>query len=578
MADNNGRNGFRDFNPDDIFADFSSNRKKEDNSEKISFDAGSDLSSNSFEKPIRADIGRPKFTVHIDDAPDDTLDYNFSSFLDPAERAEEEKRREESMRSFRSFDEEIEAYKKNEQINTASPASRQRSAVPYSTPVRRGGVHENAPDQQKESFVSARPEGAAEAEALRKRPEIHQRPEQAKPPVKEKKKSESKPSKKKPENAAPPSPENVRRRKFGALTGLIGFICIVVAFTAIMTNIGLSAIGDIVAYNRGNTSISVSIEEEKNGNSPTLEHVIGELHEAGLIEQKQLCILFAKFRHFDGYKNSENVWVPTEYISGVYYLEPSLGLEGMLNTIKKSTNLGADTVSLTFPEGWTISQIFERLERNGVCEASKLYANLSAVANQYEFSKEIKASGARYLGYEGYLFPDTYDFYKNENAVSVLQKLYNNSNSKWTKEYQKQANKLGMSRDDILIIASIIQREAANSSQMGDVSSVLHNRLKSATYASLQCNSTTDYVTNSVKDHVTAAEYEVYSNSYNTYRVEGLPPGPICNPGKDAIEAALYPNSTNYYFFAHNNQGKIYLATNFDEFQQACIQVAKDNA
>ena len=112
---------------------------------------------------------------------------------------------------------------------------------------------------------------------------------------------------------------------------------------------------------------------------------------------------------------------------------------------------------------------------------------------------------------------------------------------------------------------------------MANVSSVIHNRLKSSTYPTLQCNSTSDYVTNYVKKNVSPSYAQIYADSYNTYSISGLTPGPICNPGIDAIEAALYPNDTNYYFFCHNNDGKIYLSSTYAQFQKDWLQVLNDN-
>ncbi|MGN0464401.1 MAG: endolytic transglycosylase MltG, partial [Acutalibacteraceae bacterium] len=353
---------------------------------------------------------------------------------------------------------------------------------------------------------------------------------------------------------------------------LVLFLAVVAVLTVTFTAMSMSAIGDILAINRSEEFVRVEIPAD-----PDMNDVIDVLHDAGLIKQKFLCTMFAKYRHFDGYTDRDGNYQKVTYLSGIYDLEPKQGLEGMLNTVKESSGSGAETVSVTFPEGWTITQIFDRLEKKGVCSASKLYANIETVAKQYDFYYSIPKREARYLVVEGYLFPDTYEFYKNENAVSVLKKLFDNSDKKWKKKYESKAKKLGYTRDEILIIASIIQKEAANQSQMADISSVIHNRLKSSTYPNLQCDSTSDYITNHVKPHVDSSHAQIYAESYNTYKIEGLPPGPICNPGLDAIVAALNPNDTNYYFFCHNNKGKIYLSSTYDQFQKDSLKVINDN-
>ncbi|MBE6747482.1 MAG: endolytic transglycosylase MltG [Ruminococcaceae bacterium] len=517
MDDNrrNGENRFS-FDPDEIFTSIPKR-----NSEDI----------NSFSSQPEA--AKEKFVVHLGDT-SDSYDYDFGAFSDAKSREAEKKRREE-------LDKILGNDVKSANGLSAKPAERKQVPV---------------------KPRSAQPQVKVPGQSAK----------QSYAPV-------SRSNVKKPAQAAAPAPEqkkpDVRKRTVSVksnLMSLVAFICAVAIMTTMFTFVALSAVGDIFAINRSEETVTVQI-----GENPTMNSVIDALHDAGLIKQKWLCTLFAKYRHFDGYTDKNGEYVEIEYESGVFYLEPKSGLEGMLSAIKVQSTNTADTVRLIFPEGWTITQIFERLEKNGVCDASKLYANLDLVAKQYDFYESINKSDVRYLSVEGYLFPDTYEFYKNENAVSVLKKLFDNSNKKWTSKYDERAKKLGYTRDEILTIASIIQREAANKSQMANVSSVIHNRLKSSTYPTLQCNSTSDYVTNYVKKNVSPSYAQIYADSYNTYSISGLTPGPICNPGIDAIEAALYPNDTNYYFFCHNNDGKIYLSSTYAQFQKDWLQVLNDN-
>ena len=250
----------------------------------------------------------------------------------------------------------------------------------------------------------------------------------------------------------------------------------------------------------------------------------------------------------------------------------------MLEQIKVSSNVARATVRLTFPEGWTIAKVFERIEKYNVCTAEKLYANLDIVGKQFKFYQKINASSGRYLKAEGYLFPDTYDFYIGEAASSVLKKLFNNFQSKWTTEFNTRAKELGMTRDQVITLASIIQREAKDSAEMPVVSSVLHNRLNHPElYPQLQMNSTSEYITAineaGLLDDV---YYSIYMSAYNTYSVSGLPAGPICNPGLSAIKAALYPDDTNYFFFCHDSEGNIYLAETAEEHQRNTEKVLFD--
>lgn len=369
------------------------------------------------------------------------------------------------------------------------------------------------------------------------------------------------------------TPEQAAKRKIEKRYGrtkslLIVFssLIIIAVITTTLTTIAFSTIDDILAINKSNSStVSVYIPEKA-----TFDDVFNALCDNGLIKQKRLSRLFCEFRHYDeAYSYSKKKVVPVSYEAGVYYFETGDGLESMLEAMKSNSGTEKETVRLTFPEGWTIAQVFAKIEKYEVCTAEKLYTNLDIIGKQFDFYNDIKSKSGRYLKAEGYIFPDTYDFYIGESASSVLKKLFTNFETKWTKEYAQKAKNLGYSKDQILTIASIIQREAKDSSQMGDISSVIYNRLKdSATYPQLEMNSTKDYITTTkTYDVFTDFDYTLYLESYNTYSAKGLPPGPICNPGTDAIEAALNPNDTSYYFFCHDSNGNIYLAQTQREHQ-----------
>lgn len=383
------------------------------------------------------------------------------------------------------------------------------------------------------------------------------------------------PQRKRSEPARPLTPEQrakmKERKKLRRTRGLIiaGICAVIIAIiTATASALALSTINDILVLKKSDSTKTVSVVIP---NGSDFNDVYDILCDNGLVHQKFITKLFCKFRHYDkAYSSKQKKDVAIEYTPGVYYLEPDSGIEAMLETIKKSNAVSKDTVKLTFPEGWTIAQVFEKIEKYNVCTAEKLYANLDIAGQQFSFYKSIPANSGRYLKAEGYIFPDTYDFYIGENANSVLKKLFSNFNQKWTKAYKAKAKELGMTRDQIIILASIIQREAKDKSQMADISSVLHNRLDDpATYPQLQMNSTKEYITAVNKYGVfTDFYYSIYLDSYNTYSIEGLPPGAICNPGIDAIEAALNPSKTDYHFFCHDSKGNIYLAETAAEHQK----------
>ena len=134
----------------------------------------------------------------------------------------------------------------------------------------------------------------------------------------------------------------------------------------------------------------------------------------------------------------------------------------------------------------------------------------------------------------------------------------------------KKAEELGMSMDEVITLASIVQQEASVPSVMANVSSVLHNRLNSPSYPCLQCDATIFYLKRSVKPYIGEEQANKYDEFYNTYDRKGLPAGPITNPGIEAINAALNPADTEYYFFVTDNDGNYYFAKTYREHLENC--------
>lgn len=233
------------------------------------------------------------------------------------------------------------------------------------------------------------------------------------------------------------------------------------------------------------------------------------------------------------------------------------------------------TVTVTFPEGYTVVQIAELLQQNNVCSAEEfidLTNNASYLKNLgYSFIGGITDYKKRPFILEGYIFPDTYEFYTNEGAEAALKRFLDNTESKLTAEYKIQAELTGYTIDEIMTIASIIQEEASEHQHMPNVSSVLHNRLESYDYGMLQCDVTINYINNYVSNSpYISVSADAVSENYNTYECYGLPAGPITNPGVHAIEAALYPPETNYFFFVTDDDWNYYYAETYEEHQINC--------
>lgn len=230
----------------------------------------------------------------------------------------------------------------------------------------------------------------------------------------------------------------------------------------------------------------------------------------------------------------------------------------------------SNVVRVTFPEGSTVSQIASLLEENGVCSADEFLSAANDSLNIEGSGFEIHNPEERAFLLEGYVFPDTYEFYRNEGAPAAMSRFLSNTQTKLDEDIIARCEELGYTVDEILTLASIIQEEAGNPAEMGKVSSVIHNRLGSSSFPKLQCDVATFYLRDYVKQYVDEARYDELVDLYNTYSCEGLPAGPITNPGMDAINAALYPENTDYYYFVTDSDGNYLYAETWSGHQRNC--------
>ena len=248
-------------------------------------------------------------------------------------------------------------------------------------------------------------------------------------------------------------------------------------------------------------------------------------------------------------------------------------------TKQPSTSTSIPTAKITFPEGYTIVQIAEKLEENEVCSAADFVALTQGdyyKSLDYKFIQYIDEEKAaqRAFALEGYIFPDTYEFYIGESAEVALSRFLKNTDSKLTDEYYLRAEEIGYSMDKIITMASIILKEVGNITDMRKVSSVLYNRINSPYYTRLQCDCGKAYIRNYLTDSPYLTESaEYYTPLYDTYECRGLGVGAICNPGINAIEAALYPDETDYFFFVTDEESNCYFSETYSQHKKYCAQL-----
>ncbi len=357
-----------------------------------------------------------------------------------------------------------------------------------------------------------------------------------------------------------------KKRKNSKKSVLMAFLILifVILLSAIVRIPIMGCMNDILAIDREDTQVRVILDR-----TMTTSQVLDLLDRKGLIYSANFCKIvsnllgYAKVREYEG-----GPYVDRTYPAGTYYLSPDMGVEGMLREIY-TAGIDKSTVSITFPEGFTVDQIIEKLALNGVASEKALYDVLDdeSFFENYDYLKYVTDKHQRYRMLEGYLYPDTYEFYVGENPKSVFNRFLTNFTNKWNANFAKLAENSSYTIDQIITIASILQKEASDAEQMGVISSIIHNRLESSSFPFINCDSTAKYIS-AHEDRLRAdGSFATLMMHYETYQVTGLPVGPICNPGLDAIRAALLPDSTDYYYFLHDKEGRIYTARTVAEHQ-----------
>lgn len=293
-----------------------------------------------------------------------------------------------------------------------------------------------------------------------------------------------------------------------------------------------------------------------------------EKNKEEIIRVPAIFKLMVKFKKADG-----------GFIHGPHTLRPDMGYSAIIAELNSDENIRRETVDITFKEGINIYEAATILEENNVCAADKFIYYFNNGLDDYEFEKSIPKSTAvdlRFYRMEGYLFPDTYQFYEAYDILSmepqeyeiIIRKIYDNFEAYYTKEISDKAAQKGLSMDQLITLASMIQAEAASNEDMYNVSSVFWNRLNNSDeFPRLESDPTEKYV-NQVIKKLSDPLNENMVTAYNTYESAGFPPGAICSPGANAIDAALNPNQTNYlYFCANINTREVYYAETLEQHE-----------
>ncbi|MDR2501928.1 MAG: endolytic transglycosylase MltG [Oscillospiraceae bacterium] len=338
-----------------------------------------------------------------------------------------------------------------------------------------------------------------------------------------------------------------REKRTGCLGGVLTAL-FVLCISATLGCLAWLAATDVFGFGSGEETVEITVPRDF-----TVDQIADELEELGLIKYKSLFKLYASLAHVE----EEDKINP-----GTYLLKMNYDYMALVSGMSKRGGVRVE-VNVVFPEGFTLAKIFERLEEYNVCFADELWAAAANTEFDYSFLEGIPALGDKHR-LEGFLFPDKYAFYINDTPERVIKKMLDNFKKRMTAEYLELVEASEYSMRDIIIIASMIEREAGTDSDRPKIASVIYNRLKSSSYPRLEIDATIHYVI--------AETGEAFSTDldspYNTYLVSGLPYGPISNPGIKSIAAALKPETSKNYFYALHKDRSHRFFKDYDAFQK----------
>lgn len=328
-----------------------------------------------------------------------------------------------------------------------------------------------------------------------------------------------------------------KRKKRSARLPIVLMLTTLIFTVAICLSVLIISVGrDMLAIGKDGSLKMITISE-----GDDVKKVAQILEKEGIIDIPKAFEIVAKLSDAD-----------ESFIPGQYELSPSYAYETIISKLTTEEIIeNNETVNVTFLEGTSVIDAAKLLEENKVCDAERFIYYFNAGGYGFEFENKLPTSTAsKFYRMEGYLFPDTYTFYIDSDPESVCMKIYQNFENKMTDEYYAQMQKKGMTLDEVITLASIVQAEAWNPESMKMVASVFENRLKNSDeFPKLQSDPTTYYVDEVIKPNIQIPSTAIF-DAYDTYKGHGLPPGAIGNPGIDAIEAVLYPAETDYYYFA----------------------------
>lgn len=343
-------------------------------------------------------------------------------------------------------------------------------------------------------------------------------------------------------------------KKGGALAGFlntVSYILLILGVSLILSTFAILVSNDVLALVKEDNPVTLTLTEDTASG-----RVASRLKQEGVIQYPWVFRLLTSLKKVDSFD------------AGTYELNSDMDYGQLISALRGSGEQRT-VVRVTIPEGYTLQDICDLLVEKKVLTAEKFWET----ANTYPFSHAMLADVPMVDNrLEGYLFPDTYDFYVGDNAVNVINKMLNNFVKKYTKAMCNLTEANGLTIAEVVKVASLVEKEAKLADERTTIAGVIYNRLNSSSFPYLQIDATIMYATGH-KDALTADDLKIDS-PYNTYTHEGLPPTAICNPGVSCLMAAIQPEKNRYYYYVADTDGSHIFSRTLDEHNRAVAKVA----
>ena len=351
------------------------------------------------------------------------------------------------------------------------------------------------------------------------------------------------------------------RRIWSIIAGMmntVSYVLLIVGLSMIISTFGITVANDVLALIKESGEITVELKEKT---SPA--------EVAALLVEKEAIDYPWAFELFSMLKKVET------FPAGTFTIDTSMDYNQMISALQKTATSLA-VVRVTIPEGYNLKDICALLVEKNVVKEEAFWE----VVNTYDFAHDmLKDVPMVENRLEGYLFPDTYDFYANsskiddvDHAIDVVNKMLNNFVKKYTKPMRNLTEAQGMTIADVVKVASLIEKEAQKDNERTVIGGVIYNRLKSDNYPFLQIDASILYAVGH-KEQLTAEDLQIDS-PYNLHTNSGLPPTAICNPGIECLMAAIQPDEHKYYYYVAKPDGSHIFSKNLEAHNKAKADIA----